>query len=252
MNRAEKISYCKRIESYVREIAPGRYVDEIYNMVVQRYPADITEQFIANFLNRKKIETGMRTKIRRDRHPNTIFHQEQVEFVKNHYDEWDNARMYAEITARWPELPGLSYTALSRFRRNNGLVYRKYTPVIDEYIREHLQQDYTTLAKDISQKFNRTVCRKKLAAYISYKREMISMEDFYEIRDMFVPFNLPISIDNCDPEKILEILYKDKKNDKDSVNMVLLKRIGKAFVCNDIKKDMLLMALEELNFKEED
>lgn len=90
------------------------------------------------------------------------------------------------------------------------------------------------------------------AAFISWKMDYIPMEEYYEIRDMFVPFNLPISIDNCDPEKILEILYKDKKNDKDSVNMVLLKRIGKAFVCNDIKKDMLLMALEELNFKEED
>ena len=34
------------------------------------------------------------------------------------------------------------------------------------------------------------------AAYISWKKEMLSMEEFYEIRDMFVPFYLPISVDD--------------------------------------------------------
>ena len=37
------------------------------------------------------------------------------------------------------------------------------------------------------------------AAFLSYKRNMLSMEEYYEIRDMFVPFNLPISIDDIDP-----------------------------------------------------
>ena len=39
------------------------------------------------------------------------------------------------------------------------------------------------------------------AAYISWKKEMLSMEEFYEIRDMFVPFYLPISVENIDPQE---------------------------------------------------
>ena len=37
------------------------------------------------------------------------------------------------------------------------------------------------------------------AAFISWKHNWLSMEEYYEIRDMFVPFNLPISIDDIDP-----------------------------------------------------
>ena len=43
------------------------------------------------------------------------------------------------------------------------------------------------------------------AAYISWKKEMLSMEEFYEIRDMFVPFYLPISVDDIDPQEILKL-----------------------------------------------
>lgn len=49
------------------------------------------------------------------------------------------------------------------------------------------------------------------AAYISWKRENISMEEYYEVRDMFVPFNLPISIDGINPEEILSLTKSDKK-----------------------------------------
>lgn len=50
------------------------------------------------------------------------------------------------------------------------------------------------------------------AAFISWKRENISMEEYFEVRDMFVPFNLPISIDDIDPEEILSLTKSDKKN----------------------------------------
>ncbi len=92
------------------------------------------------------------------------------------------------------------------------------------------------------------------AAYISWKKEMISMEDYYEVRDMFVPFNLPISImvDKKALDEILNRMKKDKKNTAGSVNMVLLKKIGKAVMVENIERSLLLEALNELNFSDED
>lgn len=90
------------------------------------------------------------------------------------------------------------------------------------------------------------------AAYISWKMNMISMEDYYEVRDMFVPFNLPISIVRNDLQPILDALRKDKKNTTGSVNMVLLKKIGKAVLVKNISDELIVAALDELNFKDED
>ena len=80
------------------------------------------------------------------------------------------------------------------------------------------------------------------------------MEDYYEVRDMFVPFNLPISIqmDKADYEDVYSRLTKDKKNSGGNINMVLLKKIGKAELVKDISKEMVFAALDELNFTEED
>lgn len=90
------------------------------------------------------------------------------------------------------------------------------------------------------------------AAFISWKMDMISMEDYYEVRDMFVPFNLPISIVRDDLQPILDALKKDKKNTSGNVNMVLLKKIGKAVLVKGISDELIVAALDELNFKDED
>lgn len=90
------------------------------------------------------------------------------------------------------------------------------------------------------------------AAYISWKRELIKDDDYYEIRDMFVPFCLPITIDNIDPEKIVELTHSDKKAEKDYVKFILLKKVGKAYVETDVTDDEMLAALNEIHFTEED
>ena len=68
------------------------------------------------------------------------------------------------------------------------------------------------------------------AAYISWKKELIPMEEFYEIRDMFVPFNLPISADELD--------------------VVLLDKIGHALLDDTVTEDEMRAAIEELNFRD--
>ncbi len=88
------------------------------------------------------------------------------------------------------------------------------------------------------------------AAFISYKRGLLSDEEFYEIRDMFVPFNLPISIDPVDKETVLDITRSDKKADSDKIRFVLLKKIGKAFIDDTVSRQEMSDALDELIYIE--
>lgn len=90
------------------------------------------------------------------------------------------------------------------------------------------------------------------AAFISWKRENLSMEEYYEVRDMFVPFHLPISIEDIDPEEILTLTKSDKKMDAGQIKFVLLKKVGKAFIDMSVTDEEILAAVREILFSDED
>ncbi|MCM1190963.1 MAG: 3-dehydroquinate synthase [Butyrivibrio sp.] len=90
------------------------------------------------------------------------------------------------------------------------------------------------------------------AAYISWKKELLSMEEYYEIRDMFVPFNLPISVEDITPEEILRLTKSDKKMESGKIKFVLLKKIGKAVLDSTVTDEEILAAINEIYFSEED
>ncbi len=90
------------------------------------------------------------------------------------------------------------------------------------------------------------------AAYISWKRENLSMEEYYEVRDMFVPFNLPISVEDIEPEEILALTKSDKKMEAGQVKFVLLKKVGKAVVDRSVTDEEILAAVREILFSDED
>lgn len=90
------------------------------------------------------------------------------------------------------------------------------------------------------------------AAYISWKKGYLPMEEYYEVRDMFVPFYLPISVDNVNPQEILSLTKSDKKMQGDKIKFVLIKHIGKAFIDDTVTDEEILAAIEEINFSEED
>lgn len=90
------------------------------------------------------------------------------------------------------------------------------------------------------------------AAYISWKRDMISMDEYYEIRDMFVPFYLPISVDGIDPKQIVELTRSDKKMQAGKIKFILLQRIGKAVIDDTVTEEEILNAVNEIYFSEED
>ena len=90
------------------------------------------------------------------------------------------------------------------------------------------------------------------AAFISWKHELITMEEYYEVRDMFVPFNLPISVEDIDPQEVLRLTKSDKKMKDGTLQFILLKRVGKAMRDTSVTDEDILAALDELIFKDED
>jgi 3-dehydroquinate synthase len=90
------------------------------------------------------------------------------------------------------------------------------------------------------------------AAYISWKHNWLSMEEYYEVRDMFVPFNLPISIDTIDPEEIVSLTKADKKMEAGQIKFVLLKKVGKAVIDRTVTDEEILDAVKEIYFSDED
>lgn len=90
------------------------------------------------------------------------------------------------------------------------------------------------------------------AAIISFRRQLISAEECYEIRDMFMPFGLPISIEDIDADRIIELTKSDKKADGGTIKFILLKKVGKAFIDRTVTEDEMRAALNEINFSYDD
>lgn len=90
------------------------------------------------------------------------------------------------------------------------------------------------------------------AAYISWKHNWLSMDEYYEVRDMFVPFNLPISIDSIHPEEILQLMKLDKKMEAGQIKFILLKKVGKAVIDRTVTDDEVMEAVREIYFSDED
>ncbi len=89
------------------------------------------------------------------------------------------------------------------------------------------------------------------AAYISYKKEMISLEEYLELRDMLVPFNLPITVDNIDIDEIVRRVGLDKKQDNEGLKFILIKKIGKAVIDRSVTNDEMTAALKEIEYTDE-
>ena len=90
-----------------------------------------------------------------------------------------------------------------------------------------------------------------VAAFISWKKQLLSMEEYYEVRDMFVPFNLPISIEDINVDEIIQITKSDKKMEQGQIKFILLKKIGKAIIDKSVTEEELRAGIEEIIYRDE-
>lgn len=81
------------------------------------------------------------------------------------------------------------------------------------------------------------------AAYISWQRGYIDSDTFYEIRDMFVGFGLPISYDSLNADDIIDATRHDKKMDQGHIRFILIHELGDAFIAPDVTEEEMRRAL---------
>lgn len=85
------------------------------------------------------------------------------------------------------------------------------------------------------------------AAYISYKRGYLTDEEFYEIRDMNVGFDLPILVDGLRSEEVVAATKSDKKMEQGRIKFVLLQSLGRAVIDTTVTDEELLGAVDFIN-----
>jgi len=87
--------------------------------------------------------------------------------------------------------------------------------------------------------------------FIAYKKNWLTKEEYYELRDMFVPFYLPISVEMLDIDKVINYIEENIKTNSDGLySMALIKKIGKSVIDNTVSIEDIKNALCELNFDE--
>ena len=90
------------------------------------------------------------------------------------------------------------------------------------------------------------------AAHISWKRGYLANEDFFEIRDMNVGFELPILFDGLLTEDVLEISKSDKKMKAGQIKFILLKNLGNAYIDDTVTDEEMIAAINFINADVED
>jgi shikimate kinase/3-dehydroquinate synthase len=83
-----------------------------------------------------------------------------------------------------------------------------------------------------------------IAAILSYKLGYLSLNHLNNIKNHFQVNNLPMSDNKMFNEKIFKIIEKDKKNDNGNIKFVLLKKIGSAFLSNNLNIDKIKKTLK--------
>lgn len=88
--------------------------------------------------------------------------------------------------------------------------------------------------------------------YLSWKNEFISMEEFYEIRDMFVLFGLSITETDIKAEDLCKLLDDFEFNNMNKVDsFVYIRKVGKLILGDIPSKELLCEAIEQIYYNEE-
>jgi len=83
-----------------------------------------------------------------------------------------------------------------------------------------------------------------IAAILSNKLGYLSLNHLNIIKNHFKLNNLLMSDNKMFNEKIFKIIEKDKKNDNDNINFVLIKKIGSAFLSNNLNLNKIKKTLK--------
>jgi 3-dehydroquinate synthase len=83
-----------------------------------------------------------------------------------------------------------------------------------------------------------------LAAQMSYELGYINADDVSRVERAFAAFNLPTKPPKSDSKALLSHMQRDKKNEGGGVMLVLLKKLGEAYLDRSVSSDVLLKFLQ--------
>lgn len=89
------------------------------------------------------------------------------------------------------------------------------------------------------------------ASYMSFKRGMITEDDLESIRKTCGAFGLPMTTEIEDPKEVLKITKSDKKMSNGQIRFILLSRIGKACISDDVTEEEMLDGIRYVAKQEE-
>ena len=78
------------------------------------------------------------------------------------------------------------------------------------------------------------------ACQISYKRGLLDLNDFEDIKMTCSNYGLSITLDKMNPDEILKNTKSDKKMQHNKIRFILLDKIGDAFITDDVSDDEIL------------
>jgi 3-dehydroquinate synthase len=78
-----------------------------------------------------------------------------------------------------------------------------------------------------------------MAAFMSMKHGWISADNYQSIKHLISRAKLPTNPPDISEEKFLDYMANDKKNKDGHINLILLKKIGQAFLTNEYSLDIL-------------
>ena len=84
-----------------------------------------------------------------------------------------------------------------------------------------------------------------LAAELSAQLGHLQADDVARVKRLFTAVNLPVALPKCDASKLLSHMQRDKKNEGGTVMLVLLKRLGEAYLDRSVPEPQLLQFLAE-------
>ncbi len=86
--------------------------------------------------------------------------------------------------------------------------------------------------------------------YLSWKKELISMDEYYEVRDMLVFFGLSITETFATAEKMLKI-WKEKISINNKESTAYIRKVGKVILESVSSVELVKEALEQIYYDEQ-
>ena len=89
-----------------------------------------------------------------------------------------------------------------------------------------------------------------IAAYISMKRKLISLDEKKRIENLFNTFDLDIKLRyNIDVESVLKATLSDKKMSSGKIKFILIKSIGEAFIDDSVSMEEMREGLKSIIYE---